>query len=80
MISRPLGTRYKNYKVYEAKLHQPYDYEKYGLMNKILSNKIIKTNNKTLKVILSFYEKSFVFVMKYIDRLKHFKNYNWVNR
>ena len=80
MISRPLNTRYKNYTLYESKLHQPYDYERYGFVNKILSNKIVNTNNTILKVILQYYEKSFVFVMKYIDRLKHFKNYNWVNR
>lgn len=80
MISRPLGTRYKQYPLYEDELHKPYDYERYGLIDKIASNKLANTTNSILKVILSYYEKSFVFVMKYVDRLKHFKNYNWVNR
>lgn len=80
MTSRPLNTRYKNYTLYENKLHQPYDYERYGLIEKIVSNKLANTTNSILKVILSYYEKSFVFVMKYVDRLKHFKNYNWANR
>ena len=80
MISRPLGTRYKSFDLYENKLHQPYDYQKYGLVNRILSNKIVNSKNNVLQKILMYYEKSFVFVMKFVDRLKHFKNYNWVNR
>ena len=80
MISRQLGTRYKNYDEYEIKKNQPYNYEKYGLLNKIISSKIINTNNSILRVILAYYEKSLVFLLKYIDRLKNFKNYNWVNR
>lgn len=80
MISRPLGTRYKDYELYESKLYQPYNYERYGLMNKIVSNKISNTNNSILKVILQYFEKSLIFVLKYVDRLKHFKNYNWINR
>ena len=60
MISRPLNTRYKYYNSYEKKLHQPYDYERYGMMNKIISNKIVNTRNNILKVILQYYEKSFV--------------------
>lgn len=80
MISRQLGARYKYYDEYENKKNQPYNYEKYGLLNKIISSKIINTNNSVLRVILSYYEKSLVFLLKYIDRLKNFKNYNWVNR
>lgn len=80
MISRPLGTRYKNYELFENKLHQPYNYERYGLLNKIVSHKITDTKNTVLKNVLKYYEQSFIFAMKYVDRLKHFKNYNWVNR
>lgn len=80
MISRQLGTRYKYYDEYENKKNQPYNYEKYGLLNKIISSKITNTNNSILRVILAYYEKSLVFLLKYIDRLKNFKNYNWVNR
>lgn len=80
MISRPLGTRHKNYELFESKLHQPYNYERYGLLNKIISHKIVNTKNTVLKNVLKYYEQSFIFAMKYVDRLKHFKNYNWVNR
>lgn len=80
MISRPIGTKYKNNALFERKMHQPYDYERFGLLNKIISHKIVNTKNIVLKNILKYYELSFVFTMKYVDRLKHFKNYNWVNR
>lgn len=80
MKSRPLGTKYKKYYLFETKLNQPYDYENNGLLNKVISNKITNSKNNILKIILHYYEKSFVFLMKYIDRLKNFKNYNWVNR
>ena len=80
MTIRPVGTRYKNNVLFERKLHQPYDYERFGLLNKIISHKIANTKNHVLKNMLQYYEKSFVFAMKYVDKLKHFKNNNWVNR
>lgn len=74
------GNRYKHYQHWENAKNAPYDYERYGLLNKILSNKIYNTTNDYLKVILNYYEKSLVFVMKYVDRLKNFKNSYWKNR
>ena len=46
MIIRPIGTRYKNNALFERKIHQPYDYERFGLLNKIISHKIVETKNK----------------------------------
>lgn len=74
------GNRYKHYQHWENVKNAPYDYERYGLLNKIMSNRIYNTTNEALKVILSYYEKSLIFVMKYVDRLKHFKNPYWKNR
>lgn len=74
------GNRYKHYQHWENTKNTPYDYERYGLLNKIVSNRIYNTTNESLKVILNYYEKSLVFVMKYVDRLKHFKNPYWKNR
>lgn len=74
------GNRYKHYQHWENVKNAPYDYERYGLLNKILSNRIYNTTNEYLKIILNYYEKSLVFVMKYVDRLKHFKNPYWKNR
>ena len=74
------GNRYKHYQHWENVKNAPYDYERYGLLNKIMSNRIYNTTNEALKLILSYYEKSLIFVMKYVDRLKHFKNPYWKNR
>lgn len=74
------GNRYKHYQHWENVKNAPYDYERYGLLNKIVSNRIYNTTNECLKIILNYYEKSLVFVMKYVDRLKHFKNPYWKNR
>ena len=74
------GNRYKHYQHWEHVKNAPYDYERYGLLNKIMSNRIYNTTNEALKVILSYYERSLIFVMKYVDRLKHFKNPYWKNR
>lgn len=77
---RQLGTRYKDYDKWSKTKNQPYNYAKYGLLNKILSNQIINTENTALKMILSFLENSSIFVMKYVDELKNFKNVHWKNR
>ena len=74
------GNRYKHYQHWANVKNAPYDYERYGLLNKIMSNRIYNTTNEALKVILSYYERSLIFVMKYVDRLKHFKNPYWKNR
>lgn len=80
MKTFPNGYRFRDYNEYNSLLHQPYDYERKGLLKHIISSKIYNTNNNILRVILQYYEKSLVFVMRYVDRLKHFKNYLWVNR
>ena len=77
---RTNGTRYINYDKWNKTKNEPYDYAKHGLLNKILSNRIVNTDNDILKVMLDFYEKSMVFLMKYVDVLKNFKNIHWKNR
>jgi hypothetical protein len=80
MEVRSNGERYKCYKSYERTLHEPYDYERFGLNNKILSHKLTNTKNPILKGILDIYEKNLVFLMKYVDVLQNIFNYNWKNR
>lgn len=80
MIYRENGTKYKDYCEWEIRKQSPYDYERNGLLQHILSRSIVESKNHTLKTILFYYEKSLVFLMKYIDRLKNFKNYHWKNR
>lgn len=74
------GARYKNYILWSSTKQTPYDYEREGLVKRIVSKPIAQTTNPILKVILKFYESSIVFVFKSIDILKHFKDIHWWNR
>lgn len=80
MKYRENGTRYIDYYLWENKKYSPYNYEKDGLLKYIMSSKIVNSNSSILQFVLNYYEKSLIFVMKYVDRLKHFKNYHWKNR
>ena len=80
LIYNENGSRYKDNKLWEDKKYSPYDYERNGLLQHILSNRVVNSNNEFLKFILRYYEKSIIFVLKYIDQLKNFKNYHWKNR
>lgn len=74
------GTQYNEYRKWGSVKVQAYDYEKDGLLQHILSNKIVASNNIILKIILRYYEKSIIMLLKYVDELKNFKNYHWKNR
>lgn len=80
MIRKTNGDRYKKYKLWEFTKQTPYDYENEGLVKKIVSKPISNTNNPILKIILNYYESSIVFLLKYVDILKHFKDIHWKNR
>lgn len=80
MEYRENGTRFRDYHLWEDRKHSSYDYERNGLVKYILSNKIVNSENPVLKFILNYYEKSIIFILKYIDNLKNFKNYHWKNR
>lgn len=73
-------TRFKNYDLWENRKNIPYNYERDGLLNKIMSKVIVETKNKPLRVIMAFYERSMIFLMKYTDYLRNFKNPHWKNR
>lgn len=74
MEYRPLGTRYKGIHKYDIMKHQPYDYKSNGLLNKILPAVIVNTKNKTTRMVLEFVEAVQLFLLEYVDELKHFKN------
>lgn len=80
MIQRPNGTRYSYYYKLDKKLNEPYDYARNGVLNKIMSHQITSSPNPSLNIILQYFEKSLVFLMKYIDVLKNFKNIHYKNR
>lgn len=74
------SNRYKRYYRWEDEKHSSYNYERDGLLKKIMSRKIVETKNYTLKLMLDYYERSLVFLMKYVDELRNFKNIHWKNR
>ena len=80
MEYRENGERYKKYRIWNSTKQSLYDYENHGLIQHIISNKIVNSKNKILQIILSYYEQNIIFLLKYVDRLKHFKNYHWKNR
>ena len=73
-------SRFKCYGLWESRKNVPYNYERDGLLNKILSHKIVESTNTPLQIILQYYEKSLIFLMKYTDKLRYFKNPHWNNR
>lgn len=80
MEYRENGSRYNRYYLWDNVKNQEYDYKNKGLIQYIMSSKIVNSENHILRTILSYFEQSIVFLLKYVDRLKHFKNYHWKNR
>ena len=74
------GNRYKNYYKWEDFKNESYNYERDGLLKHIMSRKIVDTNNYILKLMLDYYERSLVLLMRYADELRNFKNIHWKNR
>ena len=74
------GTRYIKYDEWGVKKNIPYNYRKNGIVDKILSHKIVESNNEVLNLILNYYENSIIFLLNYVDILKHFKDPHWKNR
>lgn len=79
MIIRELGTKYRNkHYQYDRPKHQPYDYQLNGLLNKILPERITSTKNTTTAAVLKSVEYILVWLMKYVDILKNFKNPHFI--
>lgn len=80
MEVRENNKRNYDYKLWEVTKNTPYDYERYGLLKRLMSAKITGTSNSITKFILKFAEDSMIMCMKYVDHLKNFKNIHWKNR
>lgn len=80
MIYNENGYRYRDYYKWELTKQSPYNYERNGLLKHIMSRNITNSKNSVLFIIKSYFEQSIIFLLKYVDRLKHFKNYHWKNR
>lgn len=77
MEIRPIGSRRRYIKNYEVSNNQAYDYERYGLLNKALPKVICETKNTSTRAVLRFVEYILVWLMRYVDDLKNFKNWNY---
>jgi hypothetical protein len=80
MKAYPNNYRHYDYGRWEAKKNQPYDYARHGFFKHIMSHKIIESENETLQYLLKYLENSFIMVMKFVERLQHFKDYAYTNR
>lgn len=80
MTQKSNGYKYKNYCLWESTKQTPYNYEREGLVKRIVSKPIAETKNPILKIVLQIYETSIIFVLKSTDILKNFKNVHWKNR
>lgn len=80
MEIRTNGTRYIRYKTWNKTKNESYDYEKNGLLKHLMSHKIIEAENSVTQFILQYFEKSMIFLMRYVDELKNFKNIHYKNR
>lgn len=80
MEIRTNGTRYIRYKTWNKTKNESYDYEKNGLLKHLMSHKIIESENSVTQFILQYFEKSMIFLMRYVDELKNFKNIHYKNR
>ena len=80
MEIRGNGSRFNNYDKWEVKRNAPYNYVRDGLLIKMMSPTIVNTSNAMLKVVIQFVESSLIYLMKYVDILKNFKNIYWINR
>lgn len=88
MIVSENGRYYDKYMLWEHKLHQPYDYrprdwqgpKEHPLLRKIMSHKILDSDNILLQYMLRIMEGSIVYCLNYIDILQNYLNYNWKNR
>lgn len=78
--TNPNGTRYERYKLWNKTADIRYDYAKHGVLVNVMSHRITDSKNPMLRMILGFVEKSIVFLLKYTDELKNFKNICFKNR
>lgn len=77
MEFRIRGTRRNEFAKHNIERNLSYDYEKEGLINKLLPKVIWQTKNTTTQAMLKYIEATMVWLMKYVDRLKNFKNWNY---
>ena len=77
MEYRRIGTKYEYIKLHSKEHSKPYNYKRNGLLSKIMSPVIVNTENKVTQLVLRFVETAAIFLLGYVDELKHFKNWGF---
>lgn len=77
MEYRAPGTKYDYISKCEQSKYAPYDYKNKGILPQVLPKVITQTKNKTTQIVLQLIETTTIFLLKYVDELKYFKNWNY---
>lgn len=75
-IKNELNYRTYKYTQYNTLGNNAYNYAKYGILNKCLP-KILFKGNSLLTSFLQLIDIRIVMMLKYVDKLKHFKHITW---
>lgn len=75
MEYREPGTKDQYFSMYETRKCMPYDYKNEGLLVRLLPPTVYNASNPVTHSMIVFIEKMFVWLMGYVDELKHFKNW-----
>ena len=80
MKEYPNGKRYDYIRYQDELLNQPYDYYNNGLLQHLMSPRMVQTKNPITRFIISVFEKEIVTILKVVDVLANFKNPHFKNR
>lgn len=75
-IKNGIDFRTFKYTQYNVLGNPSYNYQRYGILNKCLP-KILFKGNPLLTSFLQLIDIRIVMILKYIDKLKHFKHITW---
>ena len=75
-IKQSLSYKYDYLSQYQYIGNNKYDYAKHGVLQKCLPNILFK-GNSIFVTFLQLLDLRIIMLLKYVDRLKHFKHITW---
>ena len=72
-IKQASNYRYKDFEQYEVNGNNKYDYEKHGILNKVLP-KILFKGNSIFVTFLQLLDLRLILMFKYIQQMQNFKH------
>lgn len=73
------GWRWREYYLFNDEQNLPYDYERKGLLVKLLPKAFTQSKNKVFQAVLGIIERPSVFILKMIDVVANFRSINYRN-